>query len=441
MKRLLLSFILSVLLVFVTGTYGQAAELIDKITVNDKWIALTIEDVETPGDMQQVLKLCEQWNAKVTFFISTSTIGENSALMKQVAARGHEFGNHGLSHRYWGEVSQAEIKQELMDAGNILRGVTGRGTEVFKPPYTYYETKYLDAVQQVAPQAIVIRGTDLADWTLMTAAAVVDKAKTSAVNGGIIHLNYKVKQVAEALPDILEQLKKMGYTLVTVSELKAKAVPIPPKPQPPVKPPVKPGYYGVVHHINVSQPAVALTFDDGGSVYKVNTILDILKSYQAKATFFLIGSWVNNNPDLVRRMLADGHEVANHSYSHSRFTWLNEDEIRSEIETAQTALAEATGQAPAALFRPPYGSYNRGVISIVKDMGYQAVVMWDIDTRDWSGLSGSAINAHVLDSVSPGSVVLFHLHGAHTAAALGELIPALQSLGYKLSTVGQMLAG
>lgn len=441
MKRLLLSFILFVLLVFATGAAGQAAELIDKMAVNDKWIALTIEDIETPADMRQVLKLCEQWNAKVTFFIAASVLEQNQDIVKLAVAGGHEFGNHGVSHRYWGGINQTEIKQELVAADNILRKVTGRGTEVFKPPYNYYEESYLDAVQQIAPKGLIVRGADLTDWTLMTKESVIDKAKTSAASGGIIHLNYKVKQAAAALPDILEQLKKMGYSLGTISELKTKAAPSPqPKLQPLAKPPVKPGYYGVVHHVNVSQPAVALTFDDGGSPYRVNAILDILKSYQAKATFFLLGNWVNNNPELVRRMMAEGHEVANHSYSHSRFTWLNEAEIRSEIEITQTAIAEATGQPAAAFFRPPYGSYNSKVVSIVRDMGYEAIVMWDIDTRDWSGASAAAISGQVLDNVSPGSIVLFHLHGANTAEALEEIIPALQGQGYQLRTVGQMLA-
>lgn len=442
MGRLMKILILLLVLVLAASTTGQAAEPADKLTVNEKWIALTIEDVEMTADMQQILKLCEQWNAKVTFFISANLIEQKPDLIKQAAAKGHEFGNHGFNHQYWGETDQAAIKQELIAAGTILRNVTGRAAEVFKPPYSYYEMKYLDAVNQVAPRGLVVRGIDLADWTLMSTEAVVDKVKTSAESGGIIQLNYKVKQAAAALPDILEQLKKMGYTLVTVSELKARAVPTPPpKQQPLVKAPVKPGYYGVVHHSNVSQPAVALTFDDGGSVYRVKTILDILASYQVKATFFLLGNWVNDNPDLVRRMVADGHEIGNHSYSHPRFTWLSEAEIRREIDVTQTAIAEAIGRAPAALFRPPYGSYNGGVISTVKDMGYEAVVMWDIDTRDWSGVSGAAISEHVLGNVSPGSIVLFHLHGAYTAEALTELIPALQRQGYKLSTVGQMLAG
>lgn len=442
MKHLMKTLILSLLLVLAAGATGQAAEPTDKMTVNEKWIALTIEDVELATDMQQIMKLCEQWSAKVTFFISANLVEQKPDLIKQAAAKGHELGNHGLNHRYWGETDQAAIKQELIEAGSILRNVTGREADVFKPPYSYYETKYLDAVTQVTPRGLVVRGTDLTDWTLMSTEAVVDKVKTSAENGGIIQLNYKVKQAAAALPDILEQLKKMGYTLVTISELKAKVIPTtPPKPQTSVKVPVKPGYYGVVHHINVNQPAVALTFDDGGSVYRVKTILDILASYQAKATFFLLGNWVNDNPDLVRRMMAEGHEVGNHSYSHPRFTWLSAEDIRREIEITQTAIAEAAGKAPAALFRPPYGSYNGGVISAIKDMGYEAVVMWDIDTRDWSGVSGAAISEHVLDSVSPGSIVLFHLHGAHTAEALTALIPALQGQGYKLSTVGQMLAG
>ena len=439
MKQLIRLISICLLLLVVSAPYGQAAQVLDGVPVTDKVIALTIEDIEKHADMKQILEITERWKAKVTFFISAELVEPNRTAIKLAVEQGHEFGNHGLHHRYWGDAAAADIQKELTEAEGILRGATGRGTVLFKPPYNYYESKYLDAVKAASVQGIIVRGADLADWILMTTEAVVERAKASAANGAILQVNYKMKQAADALPAILEELSKAGYRIVTVSELKAKAAVPPSKPPTAQRPPVKPGFFGVVNRLSTSQSAVALTFDDGGSVYKVNTILDILKEHQAKATFFLLGEWVNENPDLVRRMASEGHEVANHSYSHPRFTWLNEEEVRREIEITQTAIAEAVGRASAALFRPPYGSYNSAVVNIVKEMGYGAVVMWNIDTRDWSGISAEAISDHVLERVSPGAVVLFHLHAAHTPEALAELIPALKSRGYRLSTIGEVL--
>lgn len=429
------------LLVFLSAApHVQAAQLMDIAAVEGKLLALTIEDVETSADMQTILTLCERFGARVTFFTAAKMVEENLPVIKQAVSAGHEFGNHGLRHTYWGETGAAEIKKELVEADAILRKATGRSARLFKPPYHYYEANYIEAVSQFSPQGVIVRGVDLADWTLMSPEAVLDKAKSSVVNGGIIQLNYKVRQAAEALPAMLEQLTKMGYSFISVSELQAKAaLPQISKPQPVPRTPLKPGYYGVVNHVNVSRPAVALTFDDGGKADQVQAIVDILKVYQARATFFLLGHWVNENPDLVRRIAADGHELANHSYSHPRFTWLTANEIRQEVQAAQTALTEASGQAASALFRPPYGSYNGEIIKVVKELGYEAIVMWDIDTRDWSGVSAGAISNHVLERVTPGSVVLFHLHGANTVEALEKLIPTLQNQGYKLSTVGEML--
>jgi peptidoglycan/xylan/chitin deacetylase (PgdA/CDA1 family) len=433
-KRIVLIWVFAWLALYPAG--GQTAPVVDNFAIHEKMIALTVEDIESAADMREILTLSRKQEVKMTFFLSAKFLIANTDLMKQAIAEGHEFGNHGVHHRYWGETDTAGIKQELAEAADMLQQATDRTTILFMPPYNYYEAAFIDAVNQLSPQAIIVRGTDMADWTLMKLEAVVEKAVSGTSNGAIMHFNWKVKTAATALPDVIAELKNQGYKLVTVSELKAK---LPSPALPKQRRSLKPAYYGVLDHIEVSQPAVALTFDDGGSPYKVNAILDTLKMYQAKATFFLLGNWVNENPDLVRRMAAEGHQIANHSQSHPRFTWLSQEQMKREIDATQTAIAEAAGQPAAPYFRPPYGSYNGKVLNVIREMGYEALVMWDIDTRDWTSIPADAITGHVLGHVSAGNIILFHLHAAHTAEALADLIPALQSRGYKFSTIGDML--
>lgn len=137
--------------------------------------------------------------------------------------------------------------------------------------------------------------------------------------------------------------------------------------------------------------------------------------------------------------MQEGHEIANHSYSHPYFTRLDEDEMRDQILTTQHVLERVIGSGAVRLFRPPYGDYDATVINVLRNLGYDALVMWDVDSRDWTGLSAETLVSRVSTRVTSGSIVLFHLHGAHTAEALRELIPLLKLKGYMLTTVSTML--
>ncbi len=173
--------------------------------------------------------------------------------------------------------------------------------------------------------------------------------------------------------------------------------------------------------------AITLTFDDYGTPVRVNAILDLLAQYHVRAIFFPIGLWANAHPDLIARMLREGHLVGNHTYDHAYLPRLRAGQIRDEIARGYQST----------LFRPPYGAYNPLVASIAAQLGYQ-VVLWTIDTRDWAGVSASSIVATVLGRARPGAIVLMHMHGAHTLEALPEIIQRLQAAGYVLSTAAAL---
>lgn len=195
----------------------------------------------------------------------------------------------------------------------------------------------------------------------------------------------------------------------------------------------------VLHHGLQPSGLVALTFDDGGNYSQVMAILEVLQLHQAKATFFLLGQWADDNPDLVRQIIVAGHEIANHSYYHPSFTRSSSERISSEVSKTQAVLQAHAGVSYRPYFRPPYGDYDRRVSSILEEMGYHALVMWDVDSRDWTGVDGSLMAERVLSQTGDGSILLFHLHGAHTAEALRYLLPALQGQGYRFGTISEML--
>lgn len=419
---------------------AQAAGVVDRWPVGEKLIAVTIEDVEKTEDLQQVLALCRRTDVKLTFFLQAAVITANSALVKQAVADGHVFGNHGLKHRYWGDAEKREIVEDLTAADTELRQVAGEsGRLLIKPPYYYYETTFLEAAAQFSPQAAVVGGEDVADWLDVSPQAVLDKAGKLAENGKILNLNYKVKNGADALPALLAQLKAQGYRIVTLTELRERSVrkaPVQPLPVPML--PFDAAAYGVLDSLPTARPEIALTFDDGGRPESVKAILEQLRQNGAKATFFLLGGWVNENPGLVRRIAAEGHEIANHSYSHKDFSWLDTDTMQWEVNKTSENVQAVTGKACAPYFRPPYGSYNNRVVQTIKELGY-AVVLWTIDTRDWTGASAERIFETVDSQAGSGAIVLFHLQGENTAEALSRLLPRLKAAGYSLLTISEIL--
>lgn len=195
----------------------------------------------------------------------------------------------------------------------------------------------------------------------------------------------------------------------------------------------------IVRYVSIGEQNIALTFDDEGSPNRINAILAALEQENIRATMFLNGVWVAKNKALVARMAEAGHEIANHTYSHRNLTVLSNDEIKRELERTNAAIA-AAGVTPAPLFRPPYGTYNAKVLTAAGDAGFPYAVLWSIDTKDWEGRSAESISNNVLNQAKAGDIVLFHLHGRNTAAALPRIIRELRARGFQFVTVSQLIS-
>lgn len=435
-------------LFWLVPVYASPA-VVDQVATAEKVVALTIEDIDGPAELEELLAVLARENGKATFFVPARLAA--GLPLRKAGELGHELGNHSMNHGYWGPVSQTEIAKDVAEAAGVLQKAGGVWPRLIRPPYDWYGENFFQAIAALPQPVTVIRGAETGDWLKDTPEAMLAAAAASAKPGAILNINMRFKAAATALPRIVHQLGADGYRLVTVSELIKKGLaPEPPKPAEPPKTaepakpaePVKPGKtpvaFGVFSRLPASGPYVALTFDDGGSVWQVRRILDALRDANVKATFFLLGDWAAANPDLVREIAAAGHEIANHSYSHPSLVWLNEEEMKSDIEAAQQILS-GLSKEPVRLFRPPYGAYNSSVLNVVRELGLAALVMWDVDTWDWTGSAAGTISYRVLTGVSPGSIVLFHLHGAHTAEALGEIIPDLKERGFVFTTVSELL--
>jgi len=189
-----------------------------------------------------------------------------------------------------------------------------------------------------------------------------------------------------------------------------------------------------------SENRIALTFDDGPHGKYTPEILDILKEYNIKATFFVVGNNCREHPEIVLRILNDGHEIGNHTYSHPSLVKIKSDELVTEIIKTEDVLYELWEYVPK-LFRPPEGVVGPTINKVLSRLDYTAV-LWSVDTRDWKRLSSEKIADTVLSNVKSGDIILCHdfiSPKSNTPEALRLFIPELISRGYDFVTVSELM--
>lgn len=190
----------------------------------------------------------------------------------------------------------------------------------------------------------------------------------------------------------------------------------------------------------VGSKRIVLTFDDGPHPKQTRQILDVLDRYGIKATFFVIGVNVRNYPGIVAEVQARGHEVANHTTTHSHAARLDAYALRNEITDCEREVFAQTGKR-CKLFRPPEGAMNDSMRQVVKELGYTSV-LWTLDTRDWAHTPPDTISEYIIQNAKNGDIILMHDYiGANspTVKALETFIPILLEKGFTFVTAGELL--
>jgi peptidoglycan-N-acetylglucosamine deacetylase len=186
---------------------------------------------------------------------------------------------------------------------------------------------------------------------------------------------------------------------------------------------------------------VALTLDDGPSDAIADSLIDVLRAHGAHATFFLIGRELAASPEAGAKLVAAGHELGNHTWSHARLIFKTTPRLRAEIERTDSLL-RAVGQRDPIWIRPPYGYKLAGLPRYLERNGH-TTVMWSIEPDSYADVaeSSTGIVRHVLDRVRPGSIILLHPWYASrrtSRAAIGPLVDSLHARGYRVETVGAL---
>ncbi len=188
--------------------------------------------------------------------------------------------------------------------------------------------------------------------------------------------------------------------------------------------------------LNKNEKVIALTFDDGPGAH-TERLLNILKDNNVKATFFVLGSQIDRYPDLLPRMVEDGHEIGGHSWTHRSFKTLSDEELTKEIMQTRAKIASLTG-VDALSVRPPYGAYNKHAKAVAKSLGVH-FVNWNVDPLDWKTRNAQKTYDSILNSAAQGNIVLSHDIHVSTVDAMERLIPKLLDEGYHFVTVSELL--
>ncbi len=190
---------------------------------------------------------------------------------------------------------------------------------------------------------------------------------------------------------------------------------------------------------------LALTYDDGPNDPYTLQLLDVLAKHDVKATFFVIGSFAEQRPDIVRRMVAEGHEIGNHTFMHPVLSLCDGDNVKHELTRCEKALKGA-GVENVKLFRPPFGARRPGTLRVARAMGY-VPVMWSVTCYDWKATTADLVEAHAVRGITGGDVILLHDGGhkrmgtdrSHTVEATERIIRRYKEQGFEFVTVGGMM--
>jgi peptidoglycan-N-acetylglucosamine deacetylase len=191
--------------------------------------------------------------------------------------------------------------------------------------------------------------------------------------------------------------------------------------------------------VNADGPYIAMTFDDGPQATNTPKLLDMAAKRHIKLTFFVIGQCVEQNPALLRREVAEGHEIGNHTWSHPNLAKLSDDGVRTQLQQTEDIIVKTIGIKPK-LMRPPYGELTKRQRQWVnRDFGYK-IILWDVDPVDWKRPGSYVVAQRIIAGARPGSIILSHDIHPPTIAAMPQVFDTLLAKGFRFVTVSELIS-
>ena len=191
-----------------------------------------------------------------------------------------------------------------------------------------------------------------------------------------------------------------------------------------------------IYNVDRQDNVVAISFDAAWGADKTRQIMDICEEYNVKATFFLVGFWVEKYPDITKEIAERGFEIGTHSMTHPQMSKLSTEQVMNELSQSQQKIAQLTSQK-VTLFRPPFGDYNNTLISCAEQLGLYTI-QWSVDSLDWKSLDAKAI-AERVQGMKSGDIILCHNNSDHIVEALPLIFTIAQNKGLEFVPIGQLI--
>lgn len=192
-----------------------------------------------------------------------------------------------------------------------------------------------------------------------------------------------------------------------------------------------------IYNVDTNEPKIAFTMNCAWNADDIDQILATLSKHNTHITFFMVGDWVDKYPDAVKKISEAGHEIANHSDGHKHVNNLNIEENEKEVKLCSDKIEAITGKK-TTLYRGPYGEYNNTVIQAAQNQNHIAI-QWSLDTLDYKGLTADEMWARLDGKVKNGDIILSHNGTKHTADSLDKILTNLESNGFKVVTVSDLI--
>lgn len=191
--------------------------------------------------------------------------------------------------------------------------------------------------------------------------------------------------------------------------------------------------------VRTSRKVLAITFDDGPHPENTPRLLDMLKERKIKATFFVVGNMVKYNPQLLKRMVDEGHEIGNHTVTHGTLSRMSDESLLAELKKAHEQIVEASGVEPLTM-RPPGGAIKKDQKALVlEELGYPTI-LWSVDPEDWKRPGPAVVTSRLVNGASPGGILLVHDLHKPTVDAMPDTLDQLLAMGYEFATISELIA-
>lgn len=427
---------------------GEKSEVILSVPTTNRELTLTFNGMADEKTMKLLLDELDLYEIKATFFLPGIRVAEEPAIAKEVLSRGHEIENNTLNQLDMSELSYEQIYKEIDLSNEIIKKETGVTPRYIRTKSGEYNDDIRLVTAQLGMDAVISYNINPKDWDMKDAKSIGEYIEKYISRGGIISLNTHLNpEVIPAIAYLSKAAEDIGYKFITLEKLLENGDEMKAlneiKGFDAIK--VNLDYENIqpnlIYDVARNDKLITLTFDDWASDRTVTKVLDILAEYDLKATFFLIGSGVERNPNLARAILKEGHEVASHSYGHKIVTQMEPLELQEDLVKAHEVLTVAIQQQPTMLFRPATGEINEEAAKIITATGYPAIALYDVTVLDWDVRNKAEdIVRKVMEKTKAGSVILLHiLDDTHTIEALPMVIEGLTSKGYQFVKMSELI--